>query len=324
MPPNILAFRLPILPLIIIFHSCAILSTAFRLTYRARFRQLWWDDFWAFFALINTILLFAAYIEVAFDLPQSWVSSFFVVMVTCRLALWASRLSVAVTIVRIIATGKSLLISKIMAVIFGLIGITIIVQKAIFCNPPGASYTCTDKSVVTGYTDLGTSFFADLWLLAAPTYFLWNMKLKKQVYRLIQAIFATEILVLATSIIHCVYIQRDDFQAQGVISYFKVTVSLIVCNLLFLVTYMYRQLRNGQEYTDETTTFAPSRKPSVSNTMTYSGQTQSSLMTSVYISSHPSSQPTGVDLSRILCESEPGIMERQWPSVGGIRGVITV
>ncbi|KAF8981672.1 hypothetical protein BDQ17DRAFT_1185729, partial [Cyathus striatus] len=100
------------------------------------------------------------------------------------------------------------------------------------------------------------SFFADLWLLTAPTYILWIMKLKKRVYRLLQAIFATEILVLATSIIHCVYIQRDDFEAQGVISHFKVytvlnikkllltrhqvTVSLIVCNLLFLVTYLYR------------------------------------------------------------------------------------
>ncbi|KAF8997589.1 hypothetical protein BDQ17DRAFT_1428932 [Cyathus striatus] len=313
------------MPLVMILYTIAIISTIFRVIYRARCRQLWWDDFWASLALVNAVLLLAAYIQTAFDFPYPSLSSFTLVMVTSRMALWSSRLSVAVTVVRIIATGTSLLISKIVAVMFGTIGIGLIVQKAILC-PPGVdfSHICQDTSIITAYADLATSFVADFWLLGAPTYLLWRMKLKKQFYRLLQAIFATEILVLATSIIHCIYIVKRDTQAHGVISHFKVTVSLIVCNLLFLVTYLYRQLRSGQEYTEDTTTSAPSRKPSdLYNTMTYSGQTGSSSMTSVYLSSRSSSQ-SNVDLSGILYESEPGIIERQWPSVGGIRGIITV
>ncbi|KAF8997581.1 hypothetical protein BDQ17DRAFT_1181377, partial [Cyathus striatus] len=239
--------------LIIVFYVFSIISTIFRLIYRARCRQLWWDDFWASLALINVVLLFAAYIRAAFDLPSPWLSSFSLVMVTSRMALWASRLSVAVTIVRIIATGKSLLISKMVAVVFGLMGIGILVQKVAFCSPPSDVYRCLDKAIVTGYTDLASmlfihrviaSFIADFWLLGAPTYLLWRMKLKKQFYRLLQAIFATEILLLTTSILHCVFIAKDEVQAQGVITHFKVTISLIVCNLLFLVTYIYRKLRN--------------------------------------------------------------------------------
>lgn len=33
-------------------HSLAIVSTAFRLTYRVRIRRFWWDDFCAFVALV--------------------------------------------------------------------------------------------------------------------------------------------------------------------------------------------------------------------------------------------------------------------------------
>ncbi|KAF8997590.1 hypothetical protein BDQ17DRAFT_1428933 [Cyathus striatus] len=262
------------MPLIMILYIIATISTIFRLIYRARCRQLWWDDFWASLALVNAVLLFAAYIQTAFDFSPIRLSSFVLVMVTSRMALWSSRLSVAVTVVRIIATGKSLLISKIVAVMFGTIGIGLIVQKAILC-PSGVNFTCRDTlSNITAYTDLA---------------------------------------------------MKKDAQAHGVIAHIKVTISLIVCNLLFLVTYLYRQLRSGQEYTEDTTTSAPSRKPSDSyNTTSYFGQTQSSsTMTSVYISNFSGSQPN-VDRSRILYESEPGIIERQWPSVGGIRGVITV
>ncbi|KAF8995830.1 hypothetical protein BDQ17DRAFT_1330322 [Cyathus striatus] len=144
-----------------------------------------------------------------------------------RVAIWASRLSVAVTIVRIMATGKSLFISKIIAIMFGVICIGIIIQKVILCSPPGDDYACRDRSIISAYTDLATSFLADLWLLGAPTYLLWRMKLKKQIYRLLQAIFATEILVLTTSIFYCVYIVKEDIQVLGVIAHSRVTISLI-------------------------------------------------------------------------------------------------
>ncbi|KAF9007187.1 hypothetical protein BDQ17DRAFT_1351566 [Cyathus striatus] len=312
-----LVFRTPLLPIVIILYTLAIVSTVFRLIYRARFRQLWWDDFWALLALINVILLFGAYLRSAFGLPPAWLSSFYLVMVTSRLALWASRLSVAVTVVRIIATGKSLFISKAVAAIFGLIGIAIIPS-------PGVNFLCRDKSIITGYTDLATSFFADFWLLGAPSYLLWKMKLKKRFYRLLQAIFATEILVLTTSVLHCVYILKKDPQVQGVISHFKVTISLIVCNLLFLVTYFYRLFRNGEESSDESTTSAPSRKPtSRSHTGTWqmssegkSIQSQISPLTTEFASS--CSYPS-LNSSRILCESEPGVVEREWPSAGVMR-----
>ncbi|KAF8997598.1 hypothetical protein BDQ17DRAFT_848870 [Cyathus striatus] len=155
------------------------------------------------------------------------------------------------------------------------------------------------------------------------------MKLKKRVYRLLQAIFATEILVLATSIIHYVYIQRNDVQAQGVVSHFKAAVSLIVCNLLFLVTYLYRRLRNGQEYSEGSTTSAPSRQP---NSDPYAAKSKTISMgstirapTSVFTSTFCSSNSQhSVDPSRSIYESEPGIGERQWPSAGVIRGVSTI
>ncbi|KAF8982501.1 hypothetical protein BDQ17DRAFT_1505819 [Cyathus striatus] len=62
-------FQTPMMVISIILHSFAISSTIFRLAYRARFRQLWWDDFWAFFALINTVLFFAAHLRASLEFP---------------------------------------------------------------------------------------------------------------------------------------------------------------------------------------------------------------------------------------------------------------
>ncbi|KAF9002183.1 hypothetical protein BDQ17DRAFT_1243700, partial [Cyathus striatus] len=292
---------------LIIFYFFAIISTLFRLIYRSRCRQLWWDDFWASIALINTILLFSA----TFECHLTFL------LLGLPLLHLASRLSVAVTVVRIIATGTSLLVSKIVSVMFGLLAIAIIIQRLVLCSHPGEDFLCRDMSKVTGYTELSASFFSDIWLLGAPAYLLWNMKLKKQFHRLLQAIFATEILVLVTSIIHCVYIVRNDYRSEGVILHFKTTTSLIVCNLLFLVTYMYKLYRDEQDYSEESTTTAPLRQMNTTSSHTTTEhhiQTEISPLTSAFISS--SSYPNMGTSCIVPYESEPGVVEREWTSVG--------
>ncbi|KAF8997599.1 hypothetical protein BDQ17DRAFT_1428941 [Cyathus striatus] len=314
------------LPVLIIIYSFAIISTVFRLIYRARFKKLWWDDFWAAFSLMNAILLFAAYVRLSFGYSVIWLASYPAVMITSRLALWGARLSVAVTIVRVIATGKSLVVSKIVAVVFGMLAIALVVQKMVLCRNPGVNFLCSAKANVNGYTDLAATFFSDFWLIGAPAYLLWKMNLKKRFHRLLQAIFACEMLVLVTSIVHCVYIVKNDLRAQGVLSHFKVTISLIVCNLLCLVTYIYRLSQNGQERSEDSTTSAPSRQPNsrsytttshIASTEQSTVQTQLSPLTSVFLSSRShQSVPSQTGFHH---ESEPGITERQWSSIGVTR-----
>ncbi|KAF8997580.1 hypothetical protein BDQ17DRAFT_1428924 [Cyathus striatus] len=294
-----LVFQTPMMVISIILHSFAISSTIFRLAYRARFRQLWWDDFWAFFALINTVLFFAAHLRASLEFPPIFFTSLTSFTIMSKLAIWASRLSVAVTIVRILSTGTSLLLSKIVAVIFGLMTVTLLALKLVFCD---VNYACPFLPTMSSsfIHSIIASFVADLWLLGAPSYLLWKMNLEKRFHRILQAIFATEILVLATSIAQSVYVIKDNFQAQAVIAEFKITISLIVCNLLSVATHPHRLFQHGQESPEESTTAAPfpGEPNSGSHTMTMhtsskgeSAQTQD-LLTTVFISSNSHSEPS--------------------------------
>lgn len=49
------------LGLIAIPHGLAVIATLFRLFDRHRMRRLWWDDFWAFVALLMDIPLMIAF-----------------------------------------------------------------------------------------------------------------------------------------------------------------------------------------------------------------------------------------------------------------------
>jgi len=62
--------------LVIVCHSLAIPTTAFRLLHRIIGRRLWWDDFWAAFGLINEIMLFAVYITAPMGIPSMYASPY--------------------------------------------------------------------------------------------------------------------------------------------------------------------------------------------------------------------------------------------------------
>ncbi|KAF8999867.1 hypothetical protein BDQ17DRAFT_1360592 [Cyathus striatus] len=86
----------------------------------------------------------------------------------------------------------------------------------------------------------GPDITADAWLLGAPAYMLLQMNLSRRHHRLIQVIFGCDVLVTATSIVHSVFILRQDQSAVGLSGHFQVSTSLIVSNLLVVVTYVYR------------------------------------------------------------------------------------
>ncbi|KAF8993198.1 hypothetical protein BDQ17DRAFT_1431901 [Cyathus striatus] len=299
-------------PIIATLYFLALIPTIFRLGYRGWVRQLWWDDMWAAFSMINATLLFATYFRTTFHFTEKSSASYldFIyisTLLTTNFALWSARLSVAVTIVRVIATGKMKIISKIVAVVFGLFSIGLMVQKLIICGPPSSvKFLCSNPNI-TGYSELVTSIVADLWLLLAPAYLLWKMNLRKRHHRLLQAIFACEILVLTASLAHSVYIVRKDYILQAVTSHFEIAISHLVCNLLFLVTYIYRIFRNGEETRDVATTSAPSRHTDPLGSSQYSN-VMSSLgpLSSVDISYSNSSSSGTESSTGALCATDPG------------------
>ncbi|KAF8999868.1 hypothetical protein BDQ17DRAFT_1246014, partial [Cyathus striatus] len=256
---------------ITVFHGLAILSTCFRLYHRFRNRRLWWDDFWALVSMLVTIVVLGAFVALPFRIlftkSKTMVTfGYWLTMLSYTTALWSARMSVAVTIVRLFNEGRARRCAKVMCIIFALAWTALVVQKFSNCGKfTVLSWRCP-ISHVTAYLELSSKFIvsyilyyiyayygiadiiADIWLLSAPMYMLWKIRLPSRRHqRLIRAVFACDVLVSVPSIVHIVYIVRKNQPAIGISAQFQVSTSLIVCNLLVVVTYVYRAFRRNEE-----------------------------------------------------------------------------
>lgn len=106
---------------------------------------------------------------------------------------------------------------------------------------------------------------SDILLVIVPFRMLWSMKIARGARRLILAVFAASILTTLTGIAHVYYMFTCDTYLQALTlhlevsivfphstrvtydSLFQVVVSLLVCNMLVVVTYLYRVFRSDEE-----------------------------------------------------------------------------
>lgn len=61
-------FLLHYIALILASHSIAFLTTFFRLVHRFKTRRLWWDDFWAFIALLSDLFVWIIFMVITINL----------------------------------------------------------------------------------------------------------------------------------------------------------------------------------------------------------------------------------------------------------------
>lgn len=116
----------------------------------------------------------------------------------------------------------------------------------------------------------------DLWLICSPAYLLWNVKLNHRRQILIFSVFASDLFVTVASIIHGVHILQQK-QAAILISAnvevgfgipflflpvvlslriwetIQLGLSLIICNLLVLATWLYSRIYPADQEQDVTT-----------------------------------------------------------------------
>ncbi|KAF8997378.1 hypothetical protein BDQ17DRAFT_1283916 [Cyathus striatus] len=230
-------------PFITTIHVLAIVPTIFRLYHRFRTGKLWWDDFWAFISLVFDIILFSTY--TAFPATRHvsdktetvfhWAT-----MISLTFTLWAARISVGVTIVRLSNPSRMRQVSKGIMVLFGVLATALLIRKLFLCGKPTIeSWKCVWPQW-TGIMEIVFDILADAWLTAMPAYMLWQMNLLRKHFRLLQAIFACEVFVTIAGITHDVFIIGGHYFWMTCSVHFEIASSLIVCNLLVVVTYIYR------------------------------------------------------------------------------------
>ncbi|TFK36604.1 hypothetical protein BDQ12DRAFT_654354 [Crucibulum laeve] len=269
-----------IIPAIIVtFHSLAILSTVFRLAHRYRTRRLWWDDWWAFIAVISTIALMIVYLalpwaKIIFGPISVYNRTLWTTLILFTTALWSARLSVAVTIVRLLPPAT--LVRRIavgVSCCFVVFWAALLVQKIFLCGTVTVTHWVCPIPRSTGYLELATDITADLWLVLSPVYMLVHMRLPRRHKRLIMAIFTCGLFVTISSVVHDYFIVTSNQAWIGITGHFEVSTSVVVCNLIVVTTYIYRLSRNNDEDSGdaESETTAPERpsyhRPSDSRNM---------------------------------------------------------
>ncbi|KAG1723016.1 uncharacterized protein EDB91DRAFT_185476 [Suillus paluster] len=215
-----------------VLHAVAILCTVFRLVYRVWMRQLWWEDAWAAFALFSDVVcLVWIWAQASIDFPD-WAFSAAFTSVS-----WAARMSIIFSIIRVAnrsgyKTHKR--ITYLIAVSFACMWAALLAQKMSMCI-----YACQMTHSVA-VSQLITEAVADISLIVVPLQFWKNAGLSRTGRILILSTFGASLLITVITIPQSIMLFRSATETTLFFAHVKTTLSLVICNLLVIVTFAYR------------------------------------------------------------------------------------
>ncbi|KAF8060797.1 hypothetical protein FPV67DRAFT_1511586 [Lyophyllum atratum] len=262
-----LSYRLPIT----ICHSLALITTTFRLVHRRQRKQCSWDDFWALVAVAcDTVVFVYFWIRVmnndrtsAGHPPSRTMGR--INNLTDSLAftstVWSARISIACSVLRILPRGRIRSFVFYMTCLFGLTAALMLFFKSWICGRDLSWNIDCPRGRSFNIAKLATDIVADVALITVPLYLLWHTSLPKAPRYMLASVFATSILTTALSAVHAVYGMGTNTFLDGVTAHVEAAVTVMVCNLLVIVTYIYRRARNGRDLDDDITDFLTTQAP---------------------------------------------------------------
>ncbi|KAG0696933.1 hypothetical protein DFH29DRAFT_767863, partial [Suillus ampliporus] len=223
-----------------IFHGSAITTTIFRLAYRLSTSRFWWEDTWAAIALVfDIICLFGVWGEgPAFDDdPPVYNAMFWLIPMAFSSVLWAARMSIIYSILRV-ADPRHALRWIVYGIIscFAIMWTVLIIQKVFLCEYHGCSIG-SDVAIA----DLITDSISDLMLVIMPTYLLRDVGLTSHQRILVTSVFCASLLNTIIAIPLSVFLfVAPVSKAALTFAHVKSATSLVIANLLVIVSFVYR------------------------------------------------------------------------------------
>ncbi|KIJ63210.1 hypothetical protein HYDPIDRAFT_156758 [Hydnomerulius pinastri MD-312] len=232
-----------------VFHSIAISSTIFRLSYRLHTSRFWWEDGWAAFALVlDTVCLACTWLEVPFSglgpLPTIDLVTNWMVAMSFTSILWSCRISILISIVRAANPSPQLRRAAwLTGCSFALMWIALIAQRIVIC----VQHSCEIAQTVA-ISQLITDVFSDCILVALPIRLLRGTKLSRRRRILILSAFSASLLITAVTILHSAVLFQSTSTGIILIGHVKTALAIFVCNLLVIVTFIYRVCRRDRTF----------------------------------------------------------------------------
>ncbi|KAN0082749.1 hypothetical protein V8E55_008544, partial [Tylopilus felleus] len=233
-----------------VLYVLAIITGTFRSFYRWYISRFWWEDVWATFALLLDIVCFInIWMPRSPDASRHQPVSVFKAVsairwmdaMTLTSGLWAARMSMITTIIRITNPHVQFRRSAYAAAVaFCIMWVAILIQKLYLC----LALACTMKQDVAS-SQLVTDVISDALLMALPLYFLRGVKMENSQRILLVSSFASSICITIISITHSVFLFLPYTVTSLVLAHVKTALALIICNLLVIVTFAYRLCRRN-------------------------------------------------------------------------------
>ncbi|KAG1868471.1 hypothetical protein F4604DRAFT_1682392 [Suillus subluteus] len=226
----------------LVSHSIAIICTIFRLVYRGRMHQLWWEDAWAALALVADGIIFLVCCLGRHCLPGMYLDrrsdkfmdsrNRFYQCAVFRAARMSShfldhprRQSLGIQDPQTDDPSHR----SVICVYVGRAARSEAQYLQIPLLPPG--------QIIGNSAD----FTADVSLVAAPLHLLKNAGLSRSKKVLIQSAFCASLLITAVTIPHSTLLILGTFNTTTLMfAHIKAALSLTVCNLLAIATFLYR------------------------------------------------------------------------------------
>ncbi|KZP12804.1 hypothetical protein FIBSPDRAFT_1049852 [Athelia psychrophila] len=246
--------------LVTVFNALAIAITAFRLFIQCRRSQLWWEDAWAGIATVFAVITIPAYwfltgsatVEPYSD-TNTKVITWWLVVLTCTCVLWAARMSLIFSIIRLSDPSYPLRKpANITAGFFACCWMGLLLLKVLLCRDIKAwrdtAVVACDLGESAAIIELCVDVVADALLVVLVLFLLRDARqLKKSQRKLIFAMFSATVLTTLVSIVHVVFVVGPwESRLEGITASAKSAVSLIVCNLPVVVHFFYRRFKQGQ------------------------------------------------------------------------------
>jgi len=199
---------------------------------------------------------------------EELVISFWIYSFGFPCIVWAVRESVLFSIARIVYQTQHLRrLLLCLALLFFIMWAGLTAQKAwqyghdiSWYHAPGKPHASMTRPMIL--YELIADFLSDTILMVLPLRLLWSLKLPKRQKRMILAIFASSIIVIVATVFRAVCQLEKYITVMATATDYEVASSLLVLNLLVVVTFLYRifgfvDADDGASSDDDYTTRTP-------------------------------------------------------------------
>ncbi|KAF8556094.1 hypothetical protein OG21DRAFT_1437615 [Imleria badia] len=241
----------------IVVQCLAVILTFFRLGFRFKIRRFWWEDVWAMVALVCTVVsIIDSVLAVSGTNDEERILTAGRINVYIFLSVvWSVRLSLIFSIIRITHATLQRRSALVVAACYFLFWITALGFQAWYSTRISPRKLGTPPDCVLPrfiiIIELTMNCLSDMMNVVFPFKLLWRVKLPRRQRRMVLSLFFTSRFLCIFSLAHAIAQLVGSLTIQSIFANVQMSAFLIVCNLLVVVTYVYRAFLTSSESDQE-------------------------------------------------------------------------